>query len=180
MQRYSENFHKFVPYIIFGLALLLVCSIIINIYFYNLSQKRLFDCTLGEKIEVEFNEQDNIILANIVYPSNIVSGTKYKQLVVLKTGNLRANYYVRAKVIYADYNIVNESINVEVTPSIYWTKKDDGYYYLSAPISSYTEVEFINELTLPVLDTQLKNNTIITILFELIDTNLNVEDLWTT
>ena len=165
-------------YIIFGLGLLLVSSSIANIYFYFRSQSRIFDCNLGERIEIEFDEQDNILLANIVYPSNIVSGTKYNQKILLKTNEIASSYFVRAKALYADYNIVNESVNVEVSPEDSWQLSTDNYYYLNTPILSWQEVSFIDTLTLPIIYTEVKNNTIITIVIEFLNTSADVESLW--
>ena len=180
MKNDRQIFQKLIPYSIFGLVILLSSSIITNIYFYNRSQKRIFDCSLGEKIEIDYTEQGTTVVANIVYPSNIVSGTKYNQPVILKTGNLSQNYYVRAKAMYADYNIVNESINVEISPNSEWQIGYNNYYYLTTPIDAYREISFIDQLTLPQLDTEVRNNTIITIIFEFLSTEFDVETLWKT
>ncbi len=173
-----EYFSRISIYILFALAVLLAASIIANVYLYSKSKIRIFDTNLGEKIEVEYTDGKSNVLANIVYPSNIVSGTKYAQDVVLKTAELSQNYYVRAKAMYADYNIVGESVDVTLSPTSKWLIMEDNYYYLNAPIDSWSEIAFIEELTLPNITTSVRNNTIITIIFEFLPTSSDVEGLW--
>ena len=178
MEKKKYISQKLYPFIIFSLIILLLISIILNIFFYNQSQKRLFDCTLGEDIEVEYDETDSIILANILYPSNVVSGTKYKQKVVLKTNDISRSYFVRAKAVYADHNIVNEKIEVSLSPSTNWEIGANNYFYLKAKISDFEEIEFIDSITIPKTNSSIKNNTTITIIFDFLDTNFDVESLW--
>lgn len=171
-------FTKLSLYIIFGMAILLATSIILNVYFYAKSRIRVFDTNLGEKIEVEFSEQGTTIIANIVYPSNIVSGTKYNQAITLKTSDISTSYYVRAKAMYADYNIVNEMLNVAVSPSSNWVQNNNEYYYLTNILEDWESIPFIEELTLPIISTNVRNNTIISVVFEFVPTSSNVEKLW--
>ncbi len=135
---------------------------------------------MGEKVEIEFVEQSDTLLANLVYPSNIVSGTTYNQPVILKTGDITSTYFVRAKAIYADYNIVNENIDVTISPISEWVQGQDGYYYLQAYLDDYKEIAFIDSLTLPLITTEVKNNTNITIMFQFLESSKDVESIWKT
>lgn len=170
--------NRILIYVIFGLGVLLVASIVANIFMFYKSQSRVFDCNLGQNIEIEFSEQDTTLLANIVYPSNIVSGTKYKQKITLKVGDISGSYYVRAKAIYADYNIVGESLNVEISPNSSWHKGNSEYYYLDALVSDYQSIDFIDSLTLPVVPSSVRNNTIVSIYFQFIPSTLDPETVW--
>ncbi|MBE5735602.1 MAG: hypothetical protein E7361_04080 [Clostridiales bacterium] len=165
-------------YIIFGISILLIISIILNVYFYAKSRIRVYDISLGEDIDVKFNEQGSTIIANIVYPSNIVSGTTHDQEITLSSGDITTSYYVRAKAMYADYNIVNESIDIHLSPSFQWVQDVDNYYYLKSPISDWAEIPFIDKITLPEITTDVRNNTIISVIFEFLDTNIDVSAVW--
>ena len=160
------------------LAIALTASIIFNIFMFHRSQIRLFDSNLGENIEVEYTENGNFILANIIYPSNLVSDTKYMQKVNLKSSELQKNYFVRAKVVYADFNITNESVDVTISPESDWKTNNDSYYYLNSIFSSWQDIAFIKELTIPKITTTLKYNTTITVYFEFLDSTFDVYTLW--
>ncbi|MBQ4558310.1 MAG: hypothetical protein IJA61_02910 [Clostridia bacterium] len=169
---------KLLQIIILIISILLAASIIFNIYQFYHSRIRLFDSNLGENIEVEYTEQSNFIIANIVYPSNLVNNISYMQKVSLKSCELEKDYFVRAKVIYADHNIINESIDVEISPESDWLSHSDSYYYLNSLLTDWKEVAFINQLTIPKISTSLKNNTTITIYFEFLDSSLDVYSIW--
>ncbi len=178
MEIEKEPNTKLLFFIIFTLAIILLASIIFNIFLFAKSQSRIFDCNLGDRIEVQYSEQDNIIMANVVYPSNIVYGTTYSQPVILQTSQLVNSYYVRAKVIYADYNIIGEEIDVSISPDAEWVIGPSNYYYLHSILDSWQEIPFLEKLTLPSISTTVLNNTIITIYFEFLDTHFDVETLW--
>lgn len=169
---------KILQIIIIIISIFLSASIIFNIYQFNRSRTRLFDSNLGENIEVEYSEQSNFIIANIVYPSNLVNDTTYMQKVSLKSSDLEKEYFVRAKVIYADYNIINESIDVEISPEADWLTHSDNYYYLNSILTDWKDIAFISRLTIPKISTNLKNNTTITIYFEFLDSALDVYSIW--
>ena len=174
----ESKLSKFSTYIIFAISIIALISIIFNIFLFAKSKIRIFDCNLGENIELEFTEQDNLLLANIVYPSNIVSGTNYDQIVTLKSGDISNSFFVRAKAVYADYNIVNENININLSPSKEWILGIDGYYYLQAYLDDWKEIVFIESITLPLIETNVKNNTIISLVFEFLDSSQNIEEIW--
>jgi len=174
----ESKFQKLSLYIIFGLSTLLAISIVLNIYFYYKSRIRLFDCNLGQDIEVTFFEQSDQLLANIVYPSNIVSGTKYNQKVMIESQDLQKQYYIRAKVVYADYNLVDENIIVDISPNEDWLQGLDNYFYLNRLLEDYDNIIFFDELTLPSITTSVKNNTTISIIFQFLDSGQDITKIW--
>ena len=85
---------------------------------------------------------------------------------------------MRAKALYADYNIANESVDVHISPTAEWVKNSGEYYYLSSIVSGGENILFIDQLTLPNIVTEVRNNTIISVMFEFLEYDLDVANIW--
>lgn len=160
------------------LSLFLLIALIMVIFYHSKLVDRVYNTNLGESLLLEVKE-DKVTLATISYPNNLVNGLKYKQKVnIIGAGDI-ADTFVRAKVVFADYNNVEMASDVEIVSFDNWYfNQSDGYYYLKKYLKSEDMYEFIKTITIPSLAPKVKNNAVLSIVVESLKSSKDVLSFW--
>lgn len=161
-----------------ALTILLGLSIYLGIsgWYFKTEKTYTTDIELGKTVQASImSNQSNAISFNL--DGSFLSGERLPQIISVKNQDNSNSIYLRAKIYI--YSGDNQTLKMNMVETVNWTLKEDGYYYFNDLLTSQNKVAlcsyvFIDEET----QLQTSKKYIVTVVFESLDSNQEVEKIW--
>lgn len=160
------------------LSMLLLFTIYLSYsgFFYRMQNCSTPDMKLGQTVElaVTKNAANSISFS---FSGSFLPGETLPETLSVKNLEDETDLYLRARAFV--YTADNQTIDIEFNGGANWVKYDDGYYYLTMPLTKQNKTGLCSGLVLSDDHSFGSNkNYILTILCETLSTSVDTVDFW--